>query len=168
MRKSYGMLYHEGIVLKIYPSFRQQKIIAVNDGVRRFVYNKLVERDKSYFMRKAAPFVPAYQEHLAYLDWSLQCAENMRTAFPFLNEPEVDGCVLATTKCNFSAAISNMIKRHAGRPKFTKKSAEQFYQTSCVNSKTEHPTVRFLDLHHIKLPKYTIHESAPSPFVRIV
>ena len=47
MRKIADMLYHEGIVLKIYPSFRQQKIVAVNDGVRRFVYNKLVERDKS-------------------------------------------------------------------------------------------------------------------------
>ena len=156
MRKIADMLYHEGIVLKIYPSFRQQKIVAVNDGVRRFVYNKLVERDKSYFMRKVAPFVPAYQNHLAYLDWSLKCAENMRTAFPFLNEPEVDGCVLATTKRNFSAAISSMIERHTGRPKFAKKSAEQSYQTSCVNSNTENPTVRIMDQRHIKLPKLGI------------
>ena len=153
MRKISDMLYHEGIVLKIYPSFQQQKIVAVNDGVRRFVYNKLVERDKSYFMQKAMPFVPAYQNHLAYLDWSLKCAENMRTAFPFLNEPEVDSCVLATTKSNFFAAISSMIERHTGRPKFAKKSAEQSYQTSCVNSDTENPSVRILDQHHIKLPK---------------
>ena len=30
MRKISDMLYHEGIVLKIYPSFQQQKIVAVN------------------------------------------------------------------------------------------------------------------------------------------
>lgn len=152
-RKIVDMLYHEGIVLKIYPSFQQQKIVAVNDGVRRFVYNKLVERDKAYFMRKVAPLVPAYQNHLAYLDWALESTENMRTAFPFLNEPEVDACAIATTKSNFFAAISNMFERHTGRPKFVKKSAEQSYQTSCSNANTENPSVRILDQHHIKLPK---------------
>ena len=163
MRKISDMLYHEGIVLKIYPSFRQQKIVAVNDGVRRFVYNKLVERDKSYFMRKVAPFVPAYQDHLAYLDWSLKSTENMRAAFPFLNEPEVDSNTIATTKRNFFAAISSMIERHTGRPKFAKKSAEQSYQTSCVNSDTENPSVRILDQHHIKLPKLGIVRFDGSP-----
>lgn len=122
-----------------------------------------MERDKSYFMQKAAPFVPAYQEHLAYLDWSLKCAANMRTTFPFLNEPEVDGCVLAMTKRNFSAAISNMIKRHTGRPKFAKKSAEQSYQTSCSNADTKNPSVRILDLHHIKLPKLGVVRFDGSP-----
>ena len=53
MRKIAKMFYHKGIVVKIYPSDEQRRIIAVNDGASRFVYNKLVERDKLYRMRKA-------------------------------------------------------------------------------------------------------------------
>ena len=74
MRKIAKMFYHKGIVVKIYPSDEQRRIVAVNDGASRFVYNKLVERDKLYRMRKAEPLVPAYHNHIAYLDWSLQSA----------------------------------------------------------------------------------------------
>ena len=42
MRKCSDMNYHNGVILKIYPSDRQKHIIAVNDGAQRVVYNRLV------------------------------------------------------------------------------------------------------------------------------
>ena len=153
MRKIAKMFYHKGVVVKIYPSDGQRRIIAVNDGASRFIYNKLVERDKLYHMRKTEPLVPAYHNHIAYLDWSLQSAENMKTAYPFLAEPEIDSCMISTTKSNFSDATANMFERHTGHPQFKRKSAEQSYQTSCSNANTENPTVQILDQHHLKLPK---------------
>ena len=46
MRKITKMFYHKGIMVKIYPSEEQRRIIAVNDGASRVIYNQLVDRDK--------------------------------------------------------------------------------------------------------------------------
>ena len=42
MRKMSEMPYHIGLVVKMYPSHLQKKIVAVNDGAKRAVYNLLV------------------------------------------------------------------------------------------------------------------------------
>ena len=41
MKKMADMAYHCGIRVKLYPSNEQKRIIAVNDGAARAVYNHL-------------------------------------------------------------------------------------------------------------------------------
>lgn len=163
MRPIAEMLYHKGIVFKAHMSTQQKHIVSVNDGVRRFIYNRLVELDKSYWMEKASLYTTAYQEHLAYLKWSLMDVEHMRSAFPWLNEPEVDSIVISTTKRAFQTALKNMYERHTGRPAFKKKQSAQSYQTSCSNANTANPSIQILDTHHIKLPKLGVVRVDGSP-----
>lgn len=42
MRKSKDMPYHIGLKVKLYLSYQQKQIVAVNDGAERSVYNLLV------------------------------------------------------------------------------------------------------------------------------
>lgn len=138
MKKCSQMNYHYGVVLKIYPSDFQKHIIAVNDGAQRTVYNLLVGVDKeTYRLKKTADIVPADRKRLE--DVTLKIRElngsgsdmaHIRNTMPFLNEPEVDGQVIATAKKNYTAAWKNMRERHTGVPTFHKKSYEQSYQTS--------------------------------------
>ena len=41
MRKSKDMPYHIGLKVKLYLSYQQKHIVAVNDGVKRFLSRKL-------------------------------------------------------------------------------------------------------------------------------
>ena len=60
------MPYHCGLKVKIYPSNEQKRLIAVNDGVKRAVYNHLVAcGNEKYRLNKCASFVPAYHQRLA-------------------------------------------------------------------------------------------------------
>lgn len=164
MKKCSQMNYHYGVVLKIYPSDFQKHIIAVNDGAQRAVYNLLVGVDKeTYRLKKTADIVPADRKRLE--DVTLKIRElngsgsdmaHIRNTLPFLNEPEVDGQVIATAKKNYTAAWKNMRERHTGVPTFHKKSYEQSYQTS-NHYQSGHEglnggSIRFLDRKHLKLP----------------
>lgn len=46
MRNMKHMTYVIGIKVRIFPSTVQKRIIAKNDGVTRFIYNRLVARDR--------------------------------------------------------------------------------------------------------------------------
>ena len=164
MRKCSDMNYHNGVILKIYPSDRQKHIIAVNDGAQRAVYNLLVGVDKEvHRLKKTADIVPADRKRLE--DVTLKIRElngsgsdtaHIRNTLPFLNEPEVDGQVIANAKKNYSAAWKNMRERHTGVPAFHKKSYEQSYQTSNHYRSGQEGlnggTIRFLDREHLRLP----------------
>ena len=131
MKKSSEMNYHNGIVLKIYPSDVQKHIIAVNDGAQRAVYNLLVGTDKEiHRLKKTADIVPADRKRLE--DVTLKIRElsgsgsntaHIRNTLPFLNEPEIDSSVIANAKKNYRAAWKNMRKCHTGVPTFHKKNA---------------------------------------------
>lgn len=164
MKRCNQMNYHYGLVLKIYPSDAQKHTIAVNDGAQRAVYNLLVGTDKEiHRLKKTADIVPADRKRLE--DVTLKIRElnesgsdtaHIRNTLPFLNEPEVDGQVIATAKKNYTVAWKNMRERHTGVPTFHKKSYEQSYQTSNhyqngregLNS----GSIRFLDREHLQLP----------------
>lgn len=164
MKRCSQMNYHYGVVLKIYPSDVQKHIIAVNDGAQRAVYNLLVGTDKEiHRLKKTADIVPADKRRLEDatlkirdLDGSGSDTAHIRNTLPFLNEPEVDGQVIATAKKNYSTAWKNMRERHTGVPTFHKKSYAQSYQTSNhyvrghegLNS----GSIRFLDESHLQLP----------------
>ena len=164
MRKCSEMNYHDGVVLKIYPSDVQKHIIAVNDGAQRAVYNLLVGVDKeAHRLKKTADIVPADKKRLE--DVTLKIRElngrgsdtaHIRNTLPFLNEPEVDSHVIVNAKKNYSTAWKNMYERHTGVPTFHKKSYEQSYQTS-NHYENGHEglnggSIRFLDRDHLRLP----------------
>ena len=164
MKKCSEMNYHNGVVLKIYPSDVQKHIIAVNDGAQRAVYNLLVGVDKeAHRLKKTADIVPADRKRLE--DVTLKIRElngrgsdtaYIRNTLPFLNEPEVDSNVIANARKNYMAAWKNMRECHTGVPTFHKKTHEQSYQTS-NHYQSGHEglnggSIRFLDREHLKLP----------------
>lgn len=147
-----------GISLKIYPSTKQKKIITLNDGASRFVYNRLVASNKElYAMSKAIDKVPCYQERTDYIKESTKDTASLRNAVPFLNLPEIDSCAIANAKANYNQAWDNFKKVPGTRiPTFHKKDYQQSYQTNAVyNGKIslKEGSVRFVDKSHIKLPK---------------
>jgi putative transposase len=158
------MNYHNGVVLKIYPSDVQKHIIAVNDGAQRAVYNLFVGVDKEiHRLKKTADIVPADKKRLE--DVTLKIRElngkgfstaHIRNTLPFLNEPEVDCNVIANAKKNYRAAWKNMRKCHTGVPTFHKKTHEQAYQTTNNYARGHEGlnggTIRFLGRDHLKLP----------------
>ena len=83
MKKMADMAYHCGIRVKLYPSNEQKRIIAVNDGAARAVYNHLVAvGNERYRLSKTAAFVPAYQDRLGYLDSVSGSLKNIKGALP--------------------------------------------------------------------------------------
>ena len=148
MRSSVEMPYHIGLKVKIYPSNEQKRLIAVNDGVNRSVYNHLVAcNNERYRLSKVASFVPVYRDKLDSLFNTTGPVRNIKNALPYL---------YANAMKNYSTAWKNQRERHTGVPAFKRKSYEQSYQTNAHYRKTPDGlkcNVRFEDMHHVTLPK---------------
>ena len=163
------MPYHCGLKVKIYPSNEQKRLIAVNDGVKRAVYNHLVAcGNEKYRLNKCASFVPAYQQRLSYLETVTGALCNIKNALPFLYGRDVDEQAIANAIRNYQTAWKNMKQQHRGVPVFKKKSAEQSYQTNAhyYSKKTasgHNSNVRFEDSSHVVLPKLGRIRFAGSP-----
>lgn len=158
MRKAAEMPYHIGLKVKIYPSSEQRRLIAVNDGAARSVYNHLVAaNNEKYRLSKTADLVPADRERLKYLASVVGPVKNIQNARPYLYGDDVDAQAIANAKKNYSTAWKNQKEQHTGVPVFKKKSYEQSYQTNAhyYNDKDGHliSNVRFEDSHHVILPK---------------
>ena len=159
MKKMADMAYHCGIRVKLYPSNEQKRIIAVNDGAARAVYNHLVAvGNERYRLSKTAAFVPVYQDRLGYLDSVSGCLKNIKNALPYLYGPDVDDQAVANASKNYFASWKNRKDRHSGVPVFKKKSSMQSYQTNAhyyfKDTKEGHNSnVWFLDKNHVTLPK---------------
>lgn len=157
MRSSAEMPYHIGLKVKIYPSNEQKRLIAVNDGVNRSVYNHLVAcNNEKYRLSKAASFVPAYRDKLDSLSNTTGPVRNIKNALPYLYGKDVDEQAIANAMKNYSTAWKNQRERHTGVPTFKRKSYEQSYQTNAHYRKTPDGlkcNVRFEDMHHVTLPK---------------
>ena len=60
MRKCSDMPYHIGVVLKLYLSDEKKRLVAVNAGAQRSVYNHLVAcNNEIYRLKKTAAYVPS-------------------------------------------------------------------------------------------------------------
>lgn len=153
MRKVADMTHHAGIVLKAYPSDNQKKLIAINDGAQRRVYNLLVgAHNEIWRLSKTAAFVPRDRERIDYLKTAVSSSWGIKIALPFLFGNDVDSSVVDYAVKNYRAAWKNMREQHRGVPKFHKKSNEQSYQT-CNHYKSKgKPAIRFIDDHHMILP----------------
>jgi len=151
------MPYHIGLKVKIYPSNEQKRLIAVNDGVNRSVYNHLVAcNNERYRLSKVVSFVPAYRDKLDSLSNTTGPVRNIKNALPYLYGKDVDEQAIANAMKNYSTAWKNQRERHAGVPTFKRKSYEQSYQTNAHYRKTPDDlkcNVRFEDMHHVTLPK---------------
>ena len=163
MRRCSEMPYHTGLVLRFYPSRNQKRFVAVNDGCRRVVYNRLVALgNEQFLLKKTASLVPAEKDRLEYIgsilhnpDTALPAA--LKNAMPFLYGEGVDSLAVDNAIKNYRSAWKKFREDpHAGIPVFHKKGYEQSYQTNahyrkdaaCIND----GNVRFEDAHHLVLP----------------
>lgn len=158
MRAVAGMPYHIGLKVKLYPSDAQKRLIAVNAGVNRAVYNHLVAcGNERYRLSKAVSFVPVYQDHMDYLSSVTGTVKNIKNALPYLYGKDVDEQAITNAVRNYKTAWKNRKEHHTGVPMFKRKSYELFYQTNAHYYKDPKPgkesNVRFEDEKHVTLPK---------------
>ena len=149
--------FHIGMKVKIYLSYKKKHLVAVNDGAKRAVYNHLVAcGNERYRLSKTADFVPSDRERISYLEDVSFTSAGVKNAMPFLYGDEVDSLAVDNAIANYHKAWKNMKELHTGVPAFKKKSYEQSYQTN-AHYKYENggntTNVRFLDEHHVTLPK---------------
>ena len=158
MRTCKDMPYHIGIVMKLYPSHNQRRLIAVNAGAERAVYNLLVAtRNEIYRLSKTAAYVPSDRERIEYLRSKIASHTAIENTLPYLYGKDIDCQVIANAMMHYNTAWKNMKERHTGVPVFHKKSSEQRWNTNGhYSGKSEDMrecNVRFEDPHHICLPK---------------
>ena len=158
LKKCSEMPCHIGVVLKLYLSDRGKRLVSVNDGAQRSVYNFLVaSNDEICRLEKTAPYVPADRERIDYLRSVSGSAAGIKNARPYLDGKDVDCQTIENGIRNYRTAWKNQKERHSGVPVFHKKSSEQTWQTNCHYNR--HSTglsdgsIRFLDKTHITLPK---------------
>src|SRR5699024_11641930 len=87
---------------------------------------------------------------------------NLKHTYGFLQNKDLDSLALANAKQNYNKAWSNYHRIGHGIPQFHKKSNEWAYQTNSMYvNNPKHPkkdayltngTVRFVDLHHVRVP----------------
>lgn len=158
MRKSKDMPYHIGLKVKLYLSYQQKHIVAVNDGARRSVYNLLVSAsNERYRLSRTAPYCPTDRNRLDYISSVISTTAGIKNALPYLNEDDVDSLAIDNAVRNYRTAWKNQKERHTGVPAFKKKSYEQSYQTNAHYYKNslghEVSNARFEDARHVMLPK---------------
>ena len=158
IRKASKYLFNTGITFKVYPSNKQKKIIAVNDGISRFIYNRLVAVNRDiYHMEKSSDKVPVYKERIDYLKSTVNSVKSLRNSALFLNDAYVDSLAISNAKVNYDLSWNNFKKNpSSGIPQFHKKGYAKSYQTNAMyhgDVSLKDGSVRFIDKSHIKLPK---------------
>lgn len=153
--------YHLGLKMRIYPSSQQKRIININCGVSRDVYNKLITIDSELMeLRKIGIYIKQVAERIETLELR---KKKLSKYYSYMNLKDVDSHNIAQAKRCYAAAWNIFKKVHSsGVPKYHKKGVNDSYQTSCLytteDKKIENCTpfsglIRFLDMKHVKLPK---------------
>ena len=159
MHKMKDMPYIIGIKMRIYPSNEQKDIIAVNDGAGRFVYNRLVARDRELFsLRRVKCFLKPVADRMDYLLSLGGKSSDLKAAYPFLEDKRIDAQTIANAVKNYHTAWSNFTKvPGTSMPAFHKKGYEKQYQTNAHYpsgaSRISDGNVYLADDRHIMLPK---------------
>ena len=152
--------YHIGLKLRIYPSDKQKKIIKLNGGASRYIYNKLVaDNNEMYELKKSSSFSIADRNRLKFLQSIHQSKSNMLVMIPFLTQKEIDSDMIDNAIQNYKMAW-NQYKKVKGSsvPTFHKKDNTYFYKTSNHYGKVrdnglKDGSIYFIDNNHINLPK---------------
>ena len=160
MKKMKEYSYHMGLKLRIYPSDKQKRIIKINGGASRYIYNKLVADNNEIFeLKKTASFSPTDKYRLEFLNSVHALKSNMLVMIPFLSQKEIDSDMINNAMQNYKAAW-NQFKKVPGtsKPTFHKKDNTYSYKTSNHYGKKRNDGLRdgsiyFIDDKHINLPK---------------
>ena len=148
-----------GIKIHIYPTNEQKNIISANAGAARFVYNRLVARNKELFLlRKTGRFVEPIVNRIKYLESLGESSASLKESCPFLTDSRIDSLAIANAIQNYHKAWKQF-KSVPGTsiPTFHKKGYAASYQTNAQYkkeyTKISDGNVYLTDKRHIKLPK---------------
>ena len=152
--------YHIGLNLRIYPSDKQKKIIKLNGGASRYIYNKLVaDNNEMYELKKSSSFSIADRNRLEFLESIHNSKSNMLVMIPFLSQKEIDSDMICNAIQNYKMAWNQFRKvKGTSVPTFHKKDNTYSYKTSNHYSKVrdnglKDGSIYFIDNNHINLPK---------------
>ena len=159
MKKMNEYFYHIGLKLRIYPSDAQRKIIKINGGASRYIYNKLVaDNNEMWKLKKTAHLSPADKDRLDFLESVHSSKSNMVVMIPFLSMSEIDSDMINHSLQNYKNAW-NQFKKVKGTsiPTFHKKDYTYSYATSNHypngSKGLNNGSIYFIDKSHIRLPK---------------
>ena len=159
MRRMTEMSYFIGVKVRIYPSNEQKRMIAKNDSAARFIYNRLVSRNKElYQLSRVNLYCRPVADRIDYLNSLGLNLTDFKALYLFLEDKDIDSLAIMNAKQNYMTAWNNFKKnKSSGVPVFHKKGYDKSYQTNAQYTKAakciSDGNVHLLDKEHIQLPK---------------
>lgn len=94
--------YHLGLKMRIYPSNEQKRLIAINSGVSRSVYNKLIVINSELNqLKKVNTYVKLVADRIEALE---ERKHKLSKYYFYMNSEDVDSLTIAQAKRCYSAA----------------------------------------------------------------
>lgn len=179
MPKKDDLPYMMGLKLRLYPNWKQEKILWKNLNASRFIYNQLLANswtDSRIIKNKLDKRYPIPEAYWRYDKNGKVIKKSKKrptglariTAqrYPWLGDDDLDSDMFTNTEVNYKAAWNMFRKVHtAGKPKFKRKSrpvqsysTSNHYSSAIVKKHGGAPSlyngsIKFLDHNHIQLPK---------------
>ena len=137
MRRMTEMSYFIGIKVRIYPSNEQKRMIAKNDSAARFIYNRLVSRNKElYQLSRVNLYCKPVADRIDYLNSLGLNLTDFKALYLFLEDKDIDSLAIMNAKQNYMTAWNNFKKnKSSGVPVFHKKGYSKSYQTNAQYNK---------------------------------
>lgn len=105
LKKMVDYEYHYGLKIRIYPNTKQKQIITASSNASRFVYNKMVEYGKEISaFGKPEIYIKIVEERLARLKQLRSSTTELKNAFPWLCDEEIDTLAIENAKQSYNKA----------------------------------------------------------------